>query len=663
MHTRYYFILLISFFVSSVFAQEPSKNTNEKYLTQINGHEEFVSIQGEPLTRKYGQVAAVEIVLDIRDDKLYFINSNRYLFHYRFCKKVLGATNDVIAFNKHNYSQSKDRKFILATLNYFKRLNLFALEFSSLDELTFSQIENFYKMLQSNFHVDADLKLLINTPLLAAKFYNKTSIVDQIDASELYTHQIYQPVNTSESYGYLKMVRSGEEENFGQCDCNILVTTGATGYLPRSGGVITTDFQSPVSQFSRLAKNRGSAAFAYRYALNDPTIDSLLGTLVYLKVELDTFLIRPAHLGEAKSFWQKHKPTKTYTLNPDFSKSGLLEISQVNMSDYQTVGTKAANFAEFSKVVCEEVPINLPEKSFVIPFHYYKQHLERYDFDGMIYEICENPEIYKKRQILKQELKRLRDAIKIAPLSPQLVDLIKEKLGNNKGERFRFRSSSNTEAVEGFNNTGLYKSKTVVIGDKDKSIEEGVKDVWASLWTLKAFEERQYFNIDQQSVAMGILAHSSFPDEYANGVAITSNPYRNDANGFLINCQLGEESVTKPATNVTCEQFISYMSYNTEAATSKSAVDYISYSSLNKNRTILSQEQITILTTQLEAVKQHFFNLTQKDSKDNYLNYALDVEFKFIPDANGNSLYIKQVRPFSKSSNNFLILRLNEESE
>lgn len=208
----------------------------------------------------------------------------------------------------------------------------------------------------------------------------------------------------------------------------------------------------------------------------------------------------------------------------------------------------------------------------------------------------------------------------------------------------RFRSSTNAEDILGFSGAGLYDSKTGIIGDSIKTIEKAIKKVWGSLWLERAFLEREYFNIDQNSVAMGILVHRSFPNEKANGVAITKNLYRKKYFGTIINVQLEEVPVVNPDESITCDQIICYAGANSKLY-DKDIIEVISYSSINNNKLVLSEPEIIKLTKQLEIIKKHYYFNKLYKSKKTYLNYALDIEFKI--DGASRDLYIKQARYFN----------------
>ena len=69
--------------------------------------------------------------------------------------------------------------------------------------------------------------------------------------------------------------------------------------------------------------------------------------------------------------------------------------------------------------------------------------------------------------------------------------------------KIRMRSSTNNEDLEGFNGAGLYESYTHK--PDEGHISKTAKQVWAGLWTYRAFEERDFYRINHFSAAMGIL--------------------------------------------------------------------------------------------------------------------------------------------------------------
>ena len=90
----------------------------------------------------------------------------------------------------------------------------------------------------------------------------------------------------------------------------------------------------------------------------------------------------------------------------------------------------------------------------------------------------------------------------------------------------RFRSSSNAEDAPGFSGAGLYESTNACLADdqdpdksgpsrcdpaepEERGLCRAVKKVWASLWLVRAYEEREWYGMDHGLAAMGVT-----PDQF-----------------------------------------------------------------------------------------------------------------------------------------------------
>jgi hypothetical protein len=134
-----------------------------------------------------------------------------------------------------------------------------------------------------------------------------------------------------------------------------------------------------------------------------------------------------------------------------------------------------------------------------------------------------------------------------------------------------------------------------------------------------------------------VLVHRAFPDERANGVAITRNLFTRFRPAFTINVQAGEESVTNPDGDSTPDQFLYYTFY-----TEGPRVEVLARSTVTRGAPVLTDAQIDVLGRALAAIHDRFMEW-YGDRPD----YAMDVEFKFDGDGPaGPTLFIKQARPY-----------------
>jgi hypothetical protein len=615
----------------------------EDFLQSIGCQSDFEHLKGAPLSRKFAQVEAVKLVYDIQSNQLYFINHASYQFHFDFCSRYLKYSDDLDAFNISEYGQSGERHYFLANINHYLASDRYTLEFLPGDAITSGQVGMLFNLVSSKVCFREKLYLLPHAS------GDKMPGVDPdriITVDKIFGSQQYQPMVLERSFGYLRRVKKEvfEHHSFGVQD--IIITDFLPNDLPFCQGIMTSAFQTPLAHINILSHNRKTPNCAYKQAWDDPQIRELEGKLVYYQVQLDTFYIREADLEEAKTHWDFLQKKQLKKLSCNLTERRLLTVGDIDRNSVAIVGAKAANFGELEKIQLPDgSKIPVPEGAFAIPFFYYQQHIKRHGIQKQIDEILSSDSIKYSRSLLDQRLHALRDSIKSKPVDPGLIHSVAQMLLSCDGySNFRFRSSTNAEDIEGFSGAGLYSSKTGSLSRKDKPIEDAIRKVWASLWNLRAFEERVHAQIDQSNLAMGILVHRAFGTEEANGVAITRNLYRSNYPACTVNIQKGEHSVVLPTDQATPEQFL--LKYKQANSDSRDiAIEYISHASLNDYKPLLQPDEYQQLAAYLYAVKKHFYYASgQVILGPEFNNFAMDVEFKL--DKGSRKIYLKQARPY-----------------
>ena len=187
---------------------------------------------------------------------------------------------------------------------------------------------------------------------------------------------------------------------------------------------------------------------------------------------------------------------------------------------------------------------------------------------------------------LRQDLERIRDAVRDGSFAPEHRSAILEALGDFDPERkIRFRSSTNAEDSAAFSGAGLYDSFSGCVQDdqdadeagpshcdptkaKERGVFRAIKKVYASFYNDNAYLERLRHSIDESTVGMAILAHHSFPDEteLANGVVTGSfrdTPTSTSFFGEFVT-QAGAVSVANPEGDARPER-VSYSRFGNSA--------------------------------------------------------------------------------------------------
>ncbi len=610
---------------------------SQTFVNEISSVEDFSKLSGLPLSEKYGQVSAIKVVYDLRSNELYFINSGSYRLHYDFCTYELKYNAGLPYFNAVNYSDNNNRRFLLANIDFFKALNVYAMEVSPVDLISVPEIEKFYRIISAKCFFGDSLLFFVNSARLLDSKSKFGENIKLLYPEDIYKNLRYQAVAVNENCGVLKFVHDLNDEIYSLTDKDIIVIDESPLYIPNVAGVIVSEFQTPLSHLCVLGQNRKIPICAIKNAFDDSLLVSLQDEKVCLNVTNDSMYI---YKTDKLNYSSGNK--KSISLKYDLSVDSLVNIENLNNRAYKFCGNKASNFGILYKL-SQKNNFKTPESAFVIPFYFYAKHSEN---SGAQFYI--NDLILRKDSLttdsIKIILEIIRDKIIKAEIDSNLLNCVNNKiisLGNYT--RMRFRSSTNAEDADGFSGAGLYTSKTGDLNDSKKPVDVAIKKVWASLWSYQAFMEREYFNINHSEVYMGILVHRSFPDEDVNGVAITKNLYRKDNYGFVINAQLGDVNVVSGSDGEICDQFICFPEVDKSFYSDRNAIDIITTSSLNNGKLVMSSDEILNLANQLEIIKRHFYY--RAFTNKTYLEYGLDLEFKI--DGANRDLYIKQVRLYN----------------
>jgi hypothetical protein len=601
-----------------------------QYLNKLIRPEAFVQLQGLPLNPSFGEVKSVKVIYSIPDGKVYFANSEMFFIHYYFCRDVLGYSKGHLAFNQEQYTKNINRKYILASINHFTSSDIYTLEFWAGDELDCNDIKKVYSAISATSWIEGDLRFFAN-----ATKWDVCSDVPIITSDELYQGQNYQALNPQSNFGYLRKIDTTEIGTTYLGRHDIVLLNSIPLDITVVAGIITTDFQTPLSHINVLSHNRETPNMALRDGWTNPKINNLLDKLVYLNVSLDSFYIREATLAEAQSYWAQREPQIPHILKCDTITKGLINLKSMSVKSVSTIGGKAANFAELTKISSAYYgALPLPEGYFAIPFYYYKQHMKKYGLDIFIDSMLKDQMFLTNSAWRDKQLKILQDSIKKSPLDLNLLNMVKAHLGQDaRFTDFRFRSSTNAEDIEDFNGAGLYESYTGSLTNPDKPVDKAIKKVWASLWIYGAFEERDYFKIDHRTIAMGVLVHRSFPAEAANGVVITENLYNPYNPAITVNVQFGEISVVNPAEKYLPDQIICY------TFSDENTIEYLNHSNVPgmEGQTVMNDDELKVLKDYCMAIHNHYCAL-------NLACHPMDIEFKVDVINGERKVYIKQAR-------------------
>lgn len=436
-------------------------------------------------------------------------------------------------------------------------------------------------------------------------------------------------------------------------------------------GVVTEERQSELSHLSIRTGRRGTPN---AYLRNARELLALYdGQLVKLTVEENGWNIdAKVTLEQATAWWATHRPRLTNITVPDAGYAQMPSLLDMDVAETEVplasrFGGKAAGLARMYSIL----PAEHQTPGFGIPFRYYREFMNSNTlvdtvsvpavtrtYQEYIESLIANPRFQTDSVWRSARLAEFRDTIEDdGKIDPALVGLLAtriEAVFGSRGVMVRFRSSSNVEDALLFNGAGLYDSTSTCALDsfdgnnsgpslcdpnqpKERSIERGLKAVWASLWNYRAYEEREYYQVPQANVAMAILVTTAYPDEASNGVAFTGDPTSGTSVGYVINVQIGDNSVVQPSVNVLPEKDILKLN---AAGTVDRIVRSRASSMMAPGTWVLSDDQLRRLGATMRLVEVNLPLDTEGYRREDVL---LDVEFKFTQ---ADELIFKQVRPF-----------------
>lgn len=632
----------------------------------------------------------VMVDLDSDHPVLFFMNSDATPLHYDFVRSVLkryqhlSYTQGATQFTSETYFRENRRYLAGSVVAYdsysdaenSQKKGLYALEFWPTDPVPEKLIEQAYRTLSLAMP-------FLPTPLayhpvgntheaeyaaFAQNFAAKN--IRTIDTDTLFAQLDSAILNKGEAYGRLKVINAGDPS---PGEDVIAIYTFIPNTLGHVGGIITEQPQTPLSHINLKARQNDTPNAYMKNARANQEIAGLINQWVHYYVNEEGVHIGPASEAEALQWLVDKVPTEVTFPESDLSLTTAMPLTELAHDDWIRVGVKAANVAELGRIL----PEGIAPQGYALPFAMYDSFMrsprcvndmtllcsenESLSFYDYVAQMLHSEEFNTSLSVREQRLAELRDMLEHAASPQSLIDQIEavrlfwEPAGEPFSQKLRVRSSTNNEDLQGFNGAGLYASFTHK--PKEGKLIKSVKEVWASLWTSRAFEERRLHRIEHLQTYMGVLIHPNYGDEQVNGVAISKNIYNPGWEGFYVNAQYGELSITNPEPVETDAGIIfpvpdEFLITRLAASVSGLAweTQFIRHSNIEQvygqpvsTENVLIESEIDELRVNLQMIHTHFKALYQADD-----SFAMDIEFKITETDDGSrgKLAIKQARPW-----------------
>ena len=604
---------------------------------------------------KDGQLANRETVKFIilnpgPGETVYFQNTKRHRHHYLFGWKVLGRSEASVCYTT--------TKAMCGAIIYHPNavapsgeLGTFLYTYQQTHRWAFENVARSHEALAASMpFLRNNLVYYPMTKKTLAKYETEkasyaVSRVPVYLTEDLGDASVFHGLNPGVGYGLLRVIGPGERPSFR----DIAILRSLPNDLPTFAGAISLEPQTPLSHVNLRAIQNGVPNAYIGTALDDPMVTGLVGRYVRYEVSEDReqrfswtnpetgavegrvgYLVTEATAEEVAAHHADRRPAETQTPPRDLTVTAYEDLDAIAFADADAFGVKAANVAAMRDFgfAAGTVP-----DGYALPFYFYDAFMTHNGFyadvDALLADTDFQADISERTAALKTLRQRIEDGAVPDWMATDLAELQAEF---PDGTSIRCRSSTNNEDLPGFSGAGLYDSYTH--HPTEGHLSKSIKQVYASLWNLRAFEEREFHRIGHKAAAMGVLLHPNYSDEQANGVAVTADPFYSTEDSFYVNAQVGEELVTNPSGAAVPEELL--LGTGEQFATA-----LVQRSNLvADDARVLSEAHIATLQAALRTIHSRFHTLYEIAEDE---EFAMEIEFKITA---AGTFAVKQARPW-----------------
>ncbi len=568
----------------------------------------------------------VIIDYDTDEPQLYFVNSETHFTHQEF-----GSTIGVNVWA--NNVVKGEIIYYPAIVANNGELGLFAWNFTYAEVLEFETTQKAHELIAANMpFLQNNLSFFVieenQEDYEQDQALYEDSRIPILFEADIYEDIDYLPLNITEGYGYFRLMELSETPG----SKDVVLYETLPNSLPRVGGIMTSFIQTPLSHVNlRAIQDNVPNAFIRDPLLVDSIVD-LLDNYVYYRVEQDEYYIREATVDEVNEWFEDLRPDNEQIPALNLSYTDILPLDSISFDKSDGFGAKCANVATMRTF---GFPDGTIPDGFGVPFYFYQEFMEYNGFFDVVETMIADPDFQTDLDYRIQTLKDFRDEIKAADMPQWMLDelqVMHESFPDSTS--VRCRSSTNNEDLPGFSGAGLYTSKTQ--HPSEGHISKSIKQVYASMWNFRAYDERDFYRIDQYVASMGVLCHPNYTDEKANGVGVSTDPIYETNNTYYLNTQIGEDLITNPDVFSIPEEIL--------LDKFQGGDDYVVVrrSNLVPNNVIIMEEvYLDEIRAYLTTIHDEFAILYDAVGVD---EFAMDIEYKITSD---DQLIIKQARPWA----------------
>lgn len=604
-----------------------------------------------------------------------WLDANHFPLHYDFL--VNAFPDDFAGLSTEQYQElvlPADRQLYAGTFSLYLSDDGAFYGFTVWDDpaddastVTAEQVTEVWQTLQDRFAI-GDLAFVPNSDnqVEAVADWEVAFEVRQLDEVD------YEAYNPGDAYGYLRLytleefVAADEAAEYGWQD--IVVIEEAPEDLTRVvSGIVTGTRQGALSHLAVRSGSRGTPNCYIKEPLE--ALAEWQDLLVHLDCGEDEWDVDEASVTDAEAWWDSIRPEPVAICTPDTSAPDFVELLDLPTSTAEDratnvcrYGAKGSNLATLYKLVEAQYQLD----GFVIPFNGYVEFMDyaswtvdlgggeaEHSFRETLDAWLADESFTTDGAVRRERLDAFQEAFYEVEIDPDYLAALAAQIEATFGTDLtmvRFRSSSNAEDGLGFSGAGLYESSSACLADEYDGDDEGpslcdpdeseertmtaaLQEVWGSTWKMAAYEERDWYGIDQSVVAMGVLCNTRTKDELSNVVAFSGNPSSDDDDRYLLNAQVGDLDVVSAEPGVYPEKLLLTVEDH-------EVTDIERVSDSSEADEVLSDEQASWVAEVLSGIVD-VYPMDEEVPEDQDLLW--DTEWKFGADG---QLYVKQIRPY-----------------
>ncbi|MEZ4367263.1 MAG: hypothetical protein R2939_13405, partial [Kofleriaceae bacterium] len=381
---------------------------------------EFETLAARPLDAALPGAMTIKTIVDrAQDDAPFFLDTMQYPLHAAFAREHLGYPPGAPFVDEYFAPQ---RRLLLGSITYYEEPAIWAYELAPYDTASAELITEAFRVLAGASYFGAALRFHPTSEEQAARAAELPDDVGVVTTAELFAGITYQPLNLGETYARVRLLTAAQLETTYVSPRELAVLDRVPNDLAVVAGVVTAEFQTPLSHVNVLSQQRGTPNMALRDAA--AAFAGLDGRWVRLTVGAFAWEVEEVSADLAEAWWQDHRPTPVTVTPPDLSVTALLDVDDVGPADVATVGGKAANYGALRQL---GGPVRV-RPALVIPVAHYVQFLAATGLDAQIAAMLVDDDFRADGLARAAQLAALRDAIRAAPLDPDLLAAVEARL-------------------------------------------------------------------------------------------------------------------------------------------------------------------------------------------------------------------------------------------